>query len=240
MELYYVMSVLDRNKRDKMEKIYRSLGLTMDLSVLGRGTAPKELLTMGGLQPMEKVIMTTAADRVVLKKLVHQAKEELYIDIPGNGILLAVPIKSAGGAQALAYLAGENKTNQEKPAMNFEYELIYVILNVGYSDDVMDAARPAGATGGTVISAKGTGIKQAEKFEGLTLANEKEIILIVAKSSVKADIMRAIIEKAGLQTKAGAICFSLPVSQIEGLRRLDDHEDQSETEATDSAPVTNE
>ena len=222
MELYYVMTVLDRNKRDKLEKIYHSLGLKMDLSMLGRGTAPKELLTMRGLKPTEKVIMMTAADRTDLKKLVHQAKEELYIDIPGNGIMLAVPIKSAGGAQALAYLAGENKVNQEKPAMNFEYELICVILNEGYSDDVMDAARPAGATGGTVISAKGTGIKQAEKFQGLTLANEKEIILIVAKSSVKADIMRAIIEKAGLQTNAGAICFSLPVSQIEGLRRLEE------------------
>ncbi len=237
MELYYVMTVLDRNKRDKLEKIYRSLGLTMDLSMLGRGTAPKELLTLRGLQPTEKVIVTTAADRIALKKLVHRAKEELYIDIPGNGIMLAVPIKSAGGAQALAYLAGENKTNQEKPVMNFEYELIYVILNEGYSDDVMDAARPAGATGGTVISAKGTGIKQAEKFQGLTLANEKEIILIVAKSSAKADIMRAIIEKAGLQTKAGAICFSLPVSQIEGLRRL---EDDSETETTGSVSETNE
>ncbi len=225
MELYCVMTILDRNKRDKLGKISRSMGLRMDLSMLGRGTAPKELLTMRGLQPTEKVIMMTAADRDTLKKLVHQTKQELYIDIPGNGIMLAVPVKSAGGAQALAYLAGENMTNQEKPTMNFEYELIYVILNEGYSDDVMDAARSAGAAGGTVISAKGTGIKQAEKFQGITLANEKEIILIVAKSSAKAGIMRTIIEKTGIQTKAGAICFSLPVSQVEGLRRLDDDPD---------------
>ncbi len=115
--------------------------------------------------------------------------------------------------------------------MNFEYELIYVILNEGHSDEVMDAARPAGAMGGTVISAKGTGIRQAEKFQGLTLASEKEIILIVARSTAKAAIMRAIIEKAGLHTKAGAICFSLPVSQVEGLRRLDD-----EPETADAAP----
>ena len=240
MELYCVMTILDRNKRDRLEKICRSLGLTMNLSMLGRGTAPKELLTLRGLQPTEKVIMTTAADRDTLKKLVHQTKEKLYIDIPGNGIMLAVPIKSAGGAQALAYLAGENKTNQEKPAMNFEYELIYVILNEGYSDDVMNAARPAGATGGTVISAKGTGIKQAEKFQGLTLANEKEVILIVARSSAKAAIMRAIIEKAGLQTKAGAVCFSLPVSQIEGLRRLDEEPDsEPQASVTDAAAEQN-
>ncbi len=221
MELYCAISILDRSRRDRMEKICRSLGLTMNLSMLGRGTAPKELLTMQGLSPTEKVVMMTAVDGAALKKLVFQMMQGLYIDIPGNGIMLAVPIKSAGGAQALAYLAGENKMNQEKPAMEFEYELINVILNEGYSDDVMNAARSAGATGGTVISAKGTGIRQAAQFQGLTLADEKEVILIVAKASSKAAIMRAIIEQAGLQTKAGAVCFSLPVTQVEGLRRLD-------------------
>ena len=221
MDLYCAISILDRSRRDRMEKICRSLGLTMNLSMLGRGTAPKELLTMQGLSPTEKVVMMTAVDGAALKKLVFQMMQGLYIDIPGNGIMLAVPIKSAGGAQALAYLAGEKKMNQEKPAMEFEYELINVILNEGYSDDVMNAARSAGATGGTVISAKGTGIRQAAQFQGLTLADEKEVILIVAKASSKAAIMRAIIEQAGLQTKAGAVCFSLPVTQVEGLRRLD-------------------
>ena len=106
--------------------------------------------------------------------------------------------------------------------MNFEYELVYVILNEGHSDEVMDVARPAGATGGTVLSAKGTGIRQAEKFRGLSLANRKEVILIVAKAEDKAEIMKAIVEKAGIQTPAGAICFSLPVSQVAGLRKIEE------------------
>ena len=237
MELFYVITIMDRNKREKLEKICHALGLSMNLSMLGRGTAPKELLTMRGLKPTEKVVITTAADREALKKLVRRTKQDLYIDIPGNGILLTVPIKSVGGAQALTYLVGEKKTNQEKPDMNFEYELIYVILNEGHSDEVMDAARPAGAMGGTVISAKGTGIRQAEKFQGLTLASEKEIILIVARSTAKAAIMRAIIEKAGLQTKAGAICFSLPVSQVEGLRRLDEDPEVDEAVTNSSDPT---
>ena len=101
-----------------------------------------------------------------------------------------------------------------------------MILNEGHTDEVMDAARSAGATGGTVIAAKGTGIRQAQKFMGLTLANEKEIILIVAGTADKANIMQAIMEKAGLQTKAGAICFSLPVTEIAGLRRLDEEEEE--------------
>ena len=119
-------------------------------------------------------------------------------------------------------LTNQTVKNSGKPDLNFEYELIYVILNEGHSDEVMDVARPAGATGGTVISAKGTGINQTIKLKGLSLADRKEVILIVARSENKADIMQSIIENAGTQTPAGAICFSLPVSQVAGLRRIEE------------------
>ena len=210
MELYCVMTILDRSRRTVQEKIYESLGLKAALTMMGRGTATQEHLSMSGLSPTEKAVMATVADKDTTKKLIRQTKIQLYIDIPGNGIMVTVPIKSVGGAQTLAYLSGNKQVNQEKPEMVFDYELIFVILNEGHSDEVMDAARPAGATGGTVISAKGTGIMQAEKFKGLSLAEEKEVVLIVAKASTKAAIMRAIIEKAGTQTKAGAICYPFP------------------------------
>ena len=222
MELYFVMTILDRDKRNEMEKIYKTLHLTTVQAMMGHGTATQEHLSMRGLSPTEKAVMATVADREVTKLLIHQTKLRLYIDIPGNGVMVAIPIKSVGGAQTLAYLTGDQQTKAGKPDLAFEYELIHVILNEGHSDEVMDAARSAGAAGGTVIAAKGTGIRQAEKFSGLSLANEREVILIVAKASNKAAIMQAIMEKAGVQTKAGAICFSLPVSQVAGLRRLED------------------
>ena len=106
--------------------------------------------------------------------------------------------------------------------MNFEYELIVVILNEGHSDMVMDAARSAGAGGGTVLHAKGTGGIGTEKFFGVSLADEKDVIYIVASGKEKAAIMNAINKEAGPSTKAGAISFSLPVSDVAGLRRLDE------------------
>ena len=221
MELYYVLTILDRNKRSRMEKIYKSLGLKASLTMLGRGTATQEHLSMRGLSPTEKAVLATVAGREDMKKLMLQTKLKLFIDIPGNGVMAAISIKSVGGAQALSIMTNDQSKMADKPEMKFDYELIYVILNEGHSDEVMDVARPAGATGGTVIAAKGTGVASAAKFRGLSLANEREVVLIVAKSSVKGDIMRAIIEKAGIDTPAGAICFSLPVSQVAGLRRLD-------------------
>ena len=90
---------------------------------------------------------------------------------------------------------------------------------------VMNAARSAGATGGTVMTAKGTGVKSAEKFMGISLASERDVVLIVAKSEVKSQIMKVIIEKCGIGTPAGAVCFSLPVSEIQGLHTKNEESD---------------
>ena len=133
----------------------------------------------------------------------------------------------------MAYLTDKMTNDGGKPAMDFSHELICVILNEGFSDMVMAAARPAGATGGTVLNGKGTGAREAEKFLGISLANEKDVVLIVADSDKKAAIMKAIVKEAGPGTKAGAICFSLPVSHVEGLRRLSAEDLEETTEEAD-------
>ena len=130
----------------------------------------------------------------------------------------------------MAYLTDNMNMNSEKPSMKFSHELMYVILNEGFSDMVMSAARPAGATGGTVLAGKGPGARESEKFLGLSLANEKDVLLIVAEAAKKSAIMKAIVEKAGPGTDAAAICFSLPVSGVEGLRRLDPEDVAAETD----------
>lgn len=221
MELNFVISVLDRTNADSMTSLYQDSGLPMILTFLGNGTATGKHLARYGLEATEKAIIAAVADGEKTKQLIKNAKHKLFIDIPGNGVMLAVPLKSVGGGKTLAYLTDNVTPNSGKPKMNFEYELIMVVLNQSYTDDVMDAARSAGAAGGTVIHAKGTGAKYAEKFFGVSLANEKEVILIAARSEEKNAIMKAISEQAGTETPAGAISFSLPISTVAGLRQLD-------------------
>ena len=93
-----------------------------------------------------------------------------------------------------------------------------MISNYGYNNLVMEAARGAGAGGGTVVHARGTGMEKAEKFLGVTLAEEKEMTFIVARAEKKNEIMQAIMEKAGMDSKAKSILFSLPVTETAGLR----------------------
>lgn len=222
MELYYVLSVVDRNRAKEMLDIHQNLQLSVVLTNLGKGTATSEHLSLYDLVETEKAVISTVASDASVKQLIRAAKRKLFIDIPGNGVMMVIPMKSIGGGKSLAYLTDGQTLGGATPDMNFENELIIVILNEGYSDMVMDAARDAGATGGTVLHAKGTGRARTEKFFGVSLAEEKDMIYILASAKKKTSIMKAISQDCGTETKAGAICFSLPVSEVAGIRKLDD------------------
>jgi nitrogen regulatory protein PII len=90
----------------------------------------------------------------------------------------------------------------------------------------MDAARSQKAGGGTVIHAKGTGIERAEKFLGVSLVKEKEMVFIVVRTELRNNIIKAIMEEAGLRSKAQAIAFSLPVSAVAGMRLVEADENE--------------
>ena len=79
------------------------------------------------------------------------------------------------------------------------------------------AARTAGARGGTIIHAKGTGTEFTAKFFGVSIASEKDIALIVVSHKDKDAIMRAIMEKAGIRSEAHTALVSLPAENVVGL-----------------------
>jgi len=100
------------------------------------------------------------------------------------------------------------------------FELIITIVNRGFADQVMDAAKEAGASGGTVLYARGTGIHEAEQFFGVTIQPEKELVLILTEYEEKNSIMRAISKGAGLATMGRGMTFSLPVDEVLGIVHL--------------------
>ena len=221
MELYCVIAITDHERGEAMNTLYRAAGLRGILSMPGRGTATSEHLAIYGLDATEKYVISGVGNGDEAEGLIRSAKRKLFIDIPGNGVMLTVPLKSVAGGKTLAYLTDEQKLGGA-PRMDFEHELIIVILNEGYSDFVMDAARAAGAGGGTVLHAKGTGGTRGERFFSVSLADEKDMIYIIAHKDEKAAIMRSINEQAGPGSRAGAICFSLPISSVAGLRARED------------------
>ena len=216
-----VISIINPNGLNILQGICDKLDIPLSLILHGHGTADKSILDILRIESKERRVVITVTDREKTDAFIKEQRRRLYIDAPGNGIIITIPMKSVGGGKTLAFLSG-GQAPKGMPELNYEYELIVAIANEGYADTVMDAARTAGAAGGTVLHGNGTGAKHAEKFYNVVIAQEKEVILIVSTSAQKTEIMSAILKGAGPASDAGAIVFSLPVSALAGFGLIQD------------------
>ncbi len=223
-KLCLMTTIVSRKQLKKYFRLYQEELLQVMFITLGAGTASGDILDYLGLESTEKAVLFHVLEESVWERTKKNLRVKLQIDAPGEGIAFVVPLSSIGGKKTLQFLTGNQnfQIEEESALKDTMHELIVVIANQGYTELAMDAARGAGAYGGTVIHAKGTGMEQAEKFMGVSLASEKEIIFIVAKSEQKNDIMKAVMEQAGLQSKAKSIVFSLPVTDTAGLRLMEE------------------
>lgn len=228
--LYMMVTITDRNRKKKFEEFYKKNEHMVFFTTLGRGTANSEMLDYFGLEESEKVVILSVVTEETWKKLRREMIVKMQIDVPGTGIAFIVPLSSIGGEKTLHFLiqSEEFEREEESTLKETEYELLVAIANQGCIDTVMDVARSVGAGGGTVIHAKGTGMETAEKFLGVSLAAEKEIILIVTRKKQKNAIMKAMMEQTGLASKEKTIIFSLPVTSTVGLRMYIDEMDMDE------------
>ena len=99
----------------------------------------------------------------------------------------------------------------------FSHEVIFCIVNAGFTEAVMDAARKVGARGGTVIHARGPANSEAESIFGIVVQPEKEIVMIIVPSEIRDDVLHAVYREVGLDTAGQGIAFSLPVDKVVGL-----------------------
>ena len=218
--VYCMVTITGRNHGEQFSSLFKAEHLPVMLLTLGTGTASSEMLDYFGMESREKIVIFTVVTLESWRHVKERMEQKLNIDVPGTGISFIIPVSSVGGGKALRYLlAGQEYEKEEESELkNTEYELLIVISNYGYNNLVMEAARGAGAGGGTVVHARGTGMEKAEKFLGVRLAEEKEMTFIVARAEKKNEIMQAIMEKAGMDSKAKSILFSLPVTETAGLR----------------------
>ena len=98
MELYYVITISDRDRAEILANIYQTAGTGMVLTKLGRGTATGEQLSSYGLDATEKAIVSTVADAEQTRQIFKLSKRRLFIDVPGNGVMMAIPLKSSSAA----------------------------------------------------------------------------------------------------------------------------------------------
>ena len=218
-ELYFMMTITSRDMLPKFLEAFDKNNLPIGFVSLGYGTTKDDILDMLGLVRSEKAVGMTVVTGAGWEEAKWYLRKKMYIDVPDTGISFIIPMSSIGGKRELAFLtAGQNYRKGEESVMkDTTMELLVVVSNQGHNDLVMDAARGAGAYGGTVIHARGTGMNQAELFFGVSLASEKDLNINVTKKNQRNAIMSAIMKEAGMDTPAQSIVFSLPVTDAVGL-----------------------
>ena len=222
--LKYLIVVTKREYAENYIDFFHRHEVTRIISSLCNGTASENTLNLMGIEKTEKVMFQAMIRNENFNDIKTGLIMEMDITAVGNGVAIFLPIDSIGGSSSLKYFVGEKplekKESEIMENLDSKIVLIITVIDKGNTEIVMDAARTAGASGGTVVRAKGTGAEIA-KFFGVSISEEKELVYIVATRESRDAIMKAIMEKAVTNTSAHGVIFSLPVDSVAGIKSFE-------------------
>lgn len=217
-----LITVIDRGKGEKMARLYETAGISTQLMCPGFGTAKSEMMEYLGLGEVEKDLLFSVAPRCTLRSGLEKLRTELPFSGPGGGIACTVTFSSVSMA-ALRQIPIEATIIETEEAKKMDqkrtHEMIVCVADRGQADLVMAAARQAGASGGTVVHARGFNQKEEENFLHLLIRPEKELVLIIVPLENRRIVMQKICDEIVEKTGEQGIVFSLPVEDVMGLHR---------------------
>ncbi len=216
-----LISVVNQKDDVVLKEILDDFSVTLSFTFAGRGTARSAVLDYLGIGETEKAVVFSLFPESDEELILHEIREKMSLYLVGRGISFTVPLSAVSDIIAGGLVrAAANKTVNGSKIMNNEerkYDLIIAAVDSNLTDEAMEAARSAGAAGGTIIRARSLENAKAEQFIGITLAKEQELLLILSKREGKLAIMNALSERVGLKTEAGGIIFSIPVDRTAGI-----------------------
>ena len=214
-----MVTIVDRSKAEQVIEVCCDLSLPYHVAILGEGTATGEILDYFGLASTDKAVVLSLVCSSSLSAVRAALRNELQLQRKGYGILFTIPISAI--SKKIACALSENTQNSAGEVKQMEanqYDLILAIVNQGYSDQAMDAAKEAGAGGGTLLHARKIGSDHEDEFFGISIKQEKDVVAILTPADRKNEIMKALLHAVGASTPAEGTVLALPVDAVEGLR----------------------
>ena len=219
--LELMISITDYSVANSFIDLYQNNNLPVSLITHGKGAATSEIFDILGFGESKKTIILSVLSERKSKHVFKLLNSKMNLNKPGRGIAFTIPINSISNILSKICISSDQDmksvVEEETMVQKNAYDLIITIVNTGYFDQVMDAAKSAGATGGTLIHGRGLGSKEAAKFLGITIQPEKDIVLILTPHEYRQKIMETITHEVGLSTPGKGICFSMPVNATLGL-----------------------
>ena len=215
----FLITVTDLNREKKLNDVFDRAGVFFRFHAHGQGTAPSAILDIFGFAGRTRLLTASILPCQSVPKVFRLLEERLFFSEKGRGIAFTVPITGLQNRIAGALndsLQGGQTIEGGKQTMA-EHCAIIASVRSGFSDDVIDAARAAGARGGTILKCMRDSSEQIARQFGVALREEQELVLIVTDREKKTALMAAIAEKCGTKTEAQGILFSLPIDATLGL-----------------------
>lgn len=213
--LVMIVSIIERGNGNKLTKLYDQEQVFTHMRCEGTGTATSEIMDILGLGGSEKDIILSFAPAGTALNLLEKLKDDLHDLCPGRGIAFMVAMEAVTNLLAASIGARTKlEKDREYEDMQEKNSLIMITVNQGFTDEVMSTAKEAGARGGTVVRGRWVMMDEIEQMKGLTLREEKEIILIVVPREIRNSVMEAVNTHHGLQSEAGAVICSLGVEHM--------------------------
>lgn len=233
-----LVGILTLRDAEKLTELINGSCAALSYEADAKGTARSSVLDYLGLGETEKKIVISLFPERAEEAVLKEIRENMHLYLAGKGICFTVPLTGASAivANALRKSVPETEKNGgKKVKTQREYCLIVTAMQKGFAEEAMEAARAAGAAGGSVLTAATLGDKKAEQLIGVTLQKETDVLLILAKNDGKDAITEAILKKVGLKTDGGGVVFTLPVDSIAGVGGVGLHAQEKSAESADTA-----
>lgn len=205
-----LISIVPHDKGEKLTRAAMESGCQGGTVLIGRGLAKSNLAAVLGLGESTKDVVLMVVGKVVKNSVRDAIVQSASSEKRNFGEVFCVDVDSLLKTGIIAK-KDEKENDMNK---NPENEMITVIVNKGYADDVMAAARKAGAGGGTVLNARGTARETDKRFFGMHIVPEKEMLIIVVSSDKKESVMSAIKELKCLKEPGMGIAYSSGVEDF--------------------------
>ena len=193
-----------------------SHGMPWHFRAVGQGTASSEMMDILGIGSRDKDIVITLAAKRAAEAFCTELEGDPTLG-KGHGIMMVIPLNAINSLTAVLATRAAGKITQQEADKNtmkneYKHSLVLVAVNRGCADDVMQVARKAGATGGTVIKAN-LADNEASELLGVTLEEERDIVAIMVPDTIRDAVMEDVNRELGLRTDAQAILCSVSVDK---------------------------
>ena len=212
-----LITILERGKGRRLVQFLNKHRVNIHMEFSGVGTATSEMLDVLGLNTKEKDIIISLGTNKAVRNLTNDIDAGLWEISRSRGLMMQLHLSAVNNLISAALIENAAELtlpeNEEKMINEFEHSLLLIAVKQGYSDVVMQTARKAGATGGTVIRSRMIGTEQLEDNYGIRIDPEKEIIVILTPNSQRDAILDSVNLEHGVRTPAQAILCALPVNK---------------------------